>query len=70
MLMTSDIAIRRVVSRAAANLVAVIAISAIFGLKAYIDRETRAASLAPAPANLAYVAAAEPAYDPYFTEQP
>ena len=35
--MISSVSIRRVASRAAANLVAVAAISAIFGLKAYID---------------------------------
>lgn len=33
--------IRRLASRAAANLVAVAAISAIFGLKAYIDLYTK-----------------------------
>jgi hypothetical protein len=35
--MTRNPQIRRLASRAAANLVAVAAISAIFGLKAYID---------------------------------
>lgn len=64
--MTNDTAIRRVASRAAANLVAVIAISAIFGLKAYIDGQARAAMT---PANLAYVAG-ETVHDPYLTEQP
>jgi hypothetical protein len=62
--MTNDIAIRRIASRAAANLVAVIAISAIFGLKAYIDSQARAA----APMKLAHADAAT--YDPYLIEQP
>ena len=42
--MTSAPALRRLASRAAANLVAVIAITAIFGLKAVIDRDARPAA--------------------------
>lgn len=42
--MTNAPALRRLASRAAANLIAVIAITAIFGLKATIDREAHAAS--------------------------
>lgn len=49
---------RRLVSRAAANIVAVAAITAIFGLKTYIDHH----GLSPVPraeaAELAYIGAA------------
>ena len=38
--MMSNPEVRRLASRAAANLVAVVAISAIFGLKAYINEHT------------------------------
>lgn len=38
--MTNAPALRRLASRAAANLAAVIAVTAIFGLKAYIDGKT------------------------------
>ncbi|MCB9955731.1 MAG: hypothetical protein H6848_07475 [Caulobacterales bacterium] len=38
--MMSNPEVRRLASRAAANLVAVAAISAIFGLKAYINEHT------------------------------
>jgi hypothetical protein len=65
--MTQDPALRRIASRAAANLVAVVAISAIFGLKAYIDGQTRAALAAKAEHHLALV---KTAYDPYLIEQP
>jgi hypothetical protein len=41
--MTHTASFRRIASRAAANLVAVIAVTAIFGLKAYIDGKARAA---------------------------
>lgn len=40
--MTENPQFRRLASRAAANLVAVAAISAIFGLKAYIDLQVGA----------------------------
>ena len=46
--MTNAPAVRRLASRAAANLVAVIAITAIFGLKAMIDREAHAVTHATA----------------------
>jgi hypothetical protein len=65
--MTNDIAIRRIASRAAANLVAVIAISAIFGLKAYIDGQARAATATPMKLALG---AETSAYDPYLIEHP
>lgn len=55
--MMSNPEIRRIASRAAANLVAVVAISAIFGLKAYIDQ------YAP-PAPVSRAAAVEIAYAP------
>ncbi len=64
--MTNDLAIRRIASRAAANLVAVIAITAIFGLKAYIDNQARAHSVA----STKVAAVAGSVYEPYFTEQP
>lgn len=54
--------LHRALSRAAANLVAVAAITAIFGLKAYVDQQT-GAGLRAQPA--------EPAlYEAYLTEQP
>lgn len=56
----------RLVSRAIANLVAVAAVTAIFGLKAEIDEKVRHAS----QDRLAARAAAVGAYEPYFTEQP
>jgi hypothetical protein len=66
--MTQAIALRKVASRAAANLVAVVAISAIFGLKAYIDNEARHVFAAPAGSEKAF--AVNSSYDPYLTEQP
>ncbi|MGE0408355.1 MAG: hypothetical protein AB7P23_03730 [Amphiplicatus sp.] len=59
-------AIRKVASRAAANLVAVAAISAIFGLKAFIDAQAKEI-FTDDPASSLYAASA---YDPYLTEQP
>jgi hypothetical protein len=46
---------RRLASRAAANLVAVAAISAIFGLKAYIDLQAGAGAAARPAAEIALV---------------
>lgn len=65
--MKQEIAMRKVISRAAANLVAVAAISAIFGLKAYIDHQaTRVIGAGGEEAVLASTSG----YDPYLTEQP
>ncbi|MEE2690522.1 MAG: hypothetical protein VX640_03165 [Pseudomonadota bacterium] len=41
--------VRRALSRVAANLTAVVAVSAIFGLKAYIDTQGRAHAATPDP---------------------
>ena len=62
--MTKSPVINRALSRAAANLVAVAAITAIFGLKAYIDGQARAAGFVESPTTNIAV------YDPYLTEQP
>ena len=56
----------RIASRALANLVAVIAVTAIFGLKTHMDAGRRQAEAE----RLAARQAAVFAYDPYFTEQP
>lgn len=65
--MTNAPSLNRLASRAAANLVAIAAISAIFGLKAYIDLQSRGAEIARA--DTARVAALA-LYEPYLTEQP
>lgn len=49
--MTNTASFRRIASRAAANLVAVLAVTAIFGLKAYIDGKARAGHPAGAEAH-------------------
>lgn len=56
----------RLLSRAIANIVAVVAVTAIFGLKAEIDAKVRGAE----QDRLAARAAAIGSYEPYFTEQP
>lgn len=66
--MTQAIAMRKVASRAAANLVAVVAITAIFGLKAFIDRQ--ASHVLAAGDDGKAVLASTSDYDPYLTEQP
>ncbi len=53
----------RLASRALANIVAVAAVTAIFGFKTFINEGARAAE------RVAH-ASADAAYDPYFTEQP
>jgi hypothetical protein len=65
--MSNSKRIARMASRAAANLVAVAAISAIFGAKALLDDQTRAAEHARFAA-AAEIAAAD--HEPYLTEQP
>ncbi|MEQ1930336.1 MAG: hypothetical protein ABL957_07355 [Parvularculaceae bacterium] len=54
------------VGRAVANLIAVVAVTAIFGLKTHIDTAHRHAEAEKFAARQAAVVA----YDPYFTEQP
>ena len=56
----------RLLSRVIANIVAVAAVTAIFGLKAEIDAQARAAELDRHAAR----AAAIGTYEPYFTEHP
>lgn len=56
----------RLISRLCANLVAVAAISAIFGLKTHMDAQTRH----DAAERLAARHAAITLYEPYLTEQP
>lgn len=56
----------RLAARLAANLAAVVAVSAIFGLKVQIDAGQRRAEAEKFAARQAAIAA----YDPYFTEQP
>jgi hypothetical protein len=66
--MMTEAAMRKVASRAAANLVAVVAITAIFGLKAFIDHQASHV-LAVRDGDRAVLAATAD-YDPYLTEQP
>lgn len=53
--MIENLQFRRLASRAAANLVAVAAISAIFGLKAYIDLQAGASAATRPAAEIALV---------------
>lgn len=65
--------VRRALSRAAANLVAVVAVSAIFGLKAQLDAQARTYAQAAEPREVRAPggeAIAERSYSAYFTEQP
>lgn len=55
--MTENPQFRRLASRAAANLVAVAAISAIFGLKAYIDLQVGASAASRPAAEIALASA-------------
>ncbi|NWG72049.1 MAG: hypothetical protein HXY23_10640 [Parvularculaceae bacterium] len=64
--MSGPTALSRIAPRIAANLVAVAAVSAIFGLKVQIDSGERRAEAERLAARQAAIAA----YDPYFTEQP
>jgi len=56
----------RLAARVAANLTAVAAVSAIFGLKVEIDNGLRRAEAEKFAARQSAIVA----YDPYFTEQP
>lgn len=65
--------VRRALSRAAANLAAVVAVSAIFGLKAQLDAQARTYVQAAEPHEtlaLGGESIAESSYSAYFTEQP
>ncbi len=66
--MIEEPALRKVASRAAANLVAVAAISLIFGLKVFIDHQASHALAADLDDKAVLAATSD--YDPYLTEQP